>query len=247
MQFRSARTHRVFLIWLLYATLVVFATMAAAATGLPGIVLQYDHSYLSVVMVVLFVIAEVFAGRSAWIISEEDRRVSDIEEWIRGQTATLVPSPTGVTMRRDDGQTMTPSGISQEHLMSIQKMAETGKSFDQRFIMELTTERLHRKASVTEFISGRIVWVGIFATVMGVILSFWPFMTTGANIEQIQGRLGEFFSGVAVAFIPTAISFVLKIFLDVSDRILRDGIDDVTERLAYVTETRIRVLDRVDA
>lgn len=247
MKFRSARTHRVFLCWLLYATLMVFAAMSAVAAGIPALVLRYDHSHLSVVMVVMFVVAEVFAGRSAWRISDDDKHVTEIEQWLEGQTATITPVlPSSVWVKRE-GAVYIPSGIVHEHLLSLQRMSESGKAVDQRFLMEITTDRLHRKASVPEFIGARIVWIGILATVLGVVLAFWPFMTAGANVDQLQGRLGEFFSGVAVAFIPTAISFVLKIALDVSDRILRDGIDDLTERLAHLTETRIRVWDPVNA
>ena len=67
------QTHKVFLIWLLYATITVFGAAAFIYSGIPKLAIFYDHSHLTVALAVLYVLAEILSGRQAWKISNEQR------------------------------------------------------------------------------------------------------------------------------------------------------------------------------
>ena len=91
---------------------------------------------------------------------------------------------------------------------------------------------------IGDFIGSRIVWVGILATILGVIMAFWP-MIDGVALDAMRTNLGQFFGGIAVAFIPTAVSFVCKIMLDFNTRIIASGVRDLIDKIACVSETDV--------
>lgn len=240
----AATTHRIFLIWLIYATLVAFGLAAAVATGLASLILAHDHAHLSAAMVLLFLLAEGLAGRQAFRISAEHRAVTEARRfWDRCRPGTprMERGPSGdvLVMAEGYGAHAVPKGALASHLRAITRVAEAGTRPEQTLLLDLAAEGLHRRASIPEFFAARIVWVGILGTVLGVVMAFWPFMAAGSDIDRMRGHLGSFFAGIAVAFIPTALSFVLKIALDLSNRILTDGADAVLEAMARFTETRV--------
>lgn len=104
-----------------------------------------------------------------------------------------------------------------------------GGQVEQVMLMDSFEERLYQNTGATEFLASRIVWVGILATIVGVIMAFWPFREAGMSVETMRGNIGQFFSGVAVAFIPTAVSFVFKIALDFNGRIIARGVSEIHE------------------
>jgi hypothetical protein len=55
----------------------------------------------------------------------------------------------------------------------------------------------------------------------------------------MRANLGEFFSGIAVAFIPTAVSFVFKIVLDFNSRIISSGVRELIDKIACVSEVQL--------
>jgi hypothetical protein len=84
----------------------------------------------------------------------------------------------------------------------------------------LTTDQIISRHSFVSFMGDIIVAVGILGTVGGVIMALLPFFSiTQFDIKVIQPHLLEMFSGIAVAFFPTAFSILAKIFLDFHSKI----------------------------
>jgi hypothetical protein len=81
---------------------------------------------------------------------------------------------------------------------------------------------------IGDWLSERIAKIGMLATVVGIVWALWPFLQ-GASIEQIKNNLSPFFSGVAVAFIPTAVSFAAVIMLDIPTKILTKALQRLEE------------------
>lgn len=82
------------------------------------------------------------------------------------------------------------------------------------------------------FMSEIIVTIGIFGTVIGVILALMPFFSvTSFDPVILQPELLKMFSGIAVAFFPTAISILVKIFLDFNARLHEMAVIDLKNRL----------------
>lgn len=241
--------HKVFLYWLLYIIVVVFAAGAMTLMGLPQIILIHDHSYLSLVLMVMYVFAEFFAGQQAIAISRLHRSVSDGLIWLRSHKLLDMrfDENGGVSMLGEDasGAMASHSYIASpftKHLRALSDKTNNtrdGDGIDQHFLIEGFAEGLYRRSSIGDFIASRIVWVGIFATILGVIVAFWPFLQAGLSIEAMKNNIGGFFAGVAVAFIPTAVSFVFKIALDFNSRIVGSGVSEVIEMATESCESHV--------
>jgi hypothetical protein len=107
------------------------------------------------------------------------------------------------------------------------KKSELSKHYNRRTIKE----KLSRSPALISFLASQIVWFGILATIVGVIIAFWPFLESGLSIENMRTHISEFFSGVAVAFITTALSFVLKIFLETGIYIIDFAISEINVKI----------------
>lgn len=242
--------HRTFLYWLLYFVTVVFGLGCLIYLQLPQIAIHYDHSHLTALLIGLYVIAEARSGREAWGISRQNRIADRIQSWLSQHTliGTSLGRDGRLVLAAKDSTEVIPSSAINDHLVLLHRQAKTAKqnkpvggearSVNQDTLLDVTAERLYENNTTAEFISERIVWVGILATIIGVIMAFWPLMD-GASIDTVKNNLGGFFGGIAVAFIPTAVSFVFKIVLDVNSRIINNGMSTLIDKIACVSETSV--------
>lgn len=242
-------THKTFLYWLIYITAVVFAAIGATMFGLPQLTLAYDHSHLTVVLVLIYFLAEALSGIQVVSISRESRMVAETLAWLDefvivkmrlfNDRVELIGEP-GVSETRSHVLVI-PNSPFADHLRALwyrtDKYGES--SINQRVLIDTLSDRLWDKVATTEFFASRIVWLGILATIVGVIMAFWPFMAAGMTVEMIRANLAGFFGGIAVAFIPTAVSFVFKIALDVNTFILSRGVHETVDRATIASEAHV--------
>lgn len=234
-------THRIFLQWLLYVTIAIFLAGAAFFVGLPQTAIAHDHSYMSIVLIAIYLIGECVIARQIYLVSHLHTQSQMLLTWLKANPIKAIV---------DDGSPFTgfKSAASSlmlkrspitDHITAIMPKARYGQTVDQTLLLEGFTEGLYRRAGMSSFISSRIVWVGILATIVGVIIAFWPFLAAGSNLDTLKGNMGGFFSGVAVAFIPTALSFVFKIALDIGDHIVETGICEIVETTTIASESYV--------
>lgn len=97
------------------------------------------------------------------------------------------------------------------------QISATQKTF---LVTEVDSSALWNRHSFVSFMSEIVVAAGIFGTVIGVIMALMPFFGMSSfDIATVQPHLLKMFSGIAVAFFPTAISILVKMFLDFHSRL----------------------------
>jgi len=230
--------HRVFLFWLLYLVIVLFGLGVLIYLRLPQLALHYDHSYLTVLLFALYGIAEVLSGRQAWLISQQNRIADRVVQWLSWHKLDKIEATRdgSVVLRNGGEECVIPASAIADHLSLLSVKANAGqRRIRQSTIIDVTADRLYSRAMIADFIGTRIVWVGILATILGVIMAFWP-MINGLSVEMMKVNISQFFGGIAVAFIPTAVSFVFKIVLDFNTRIITSGVRDLIDKIACVSE-----------
>jgi hypothetical protein len=166
--------HKLLLSWMVYAVVAVFLWSAAVYTGLAQTVVSHDHSYLSILLLGLYGLAEIATGYWVFRVNRYTMQPVAMHGWDRDEFS----------------------------------------DFGQRVL-------------TADFFGMVIEKIGILGTIVGVIWVFWPFMTAGVSVESMKEHVSEIFGGIAVAFIPTAVSFCLSILLDVQIRILHIGLLDL--------------------
>lgn len=234
--------HRIFLFWLLYSVIVVFGFACLAYLNLPQIALHYDRSYLTCVLLGLYLTAEALSGRQAWLLSSENHIADHAIRWLTQHklTQTTIRRDGSVLLHSNGPNSVVPRSAIAEHFSLLCVKANAGqRSIRQSMIVDITAERLYDRTMVADFIAARIVWIGILATIIGVIMAFWPMIGGGVSIDTMKSNLSGFFGGIAVAFIPTAVSFVFKIILDFNTRIITTGVRELIDKIACISETEL--------
>jgi len=239
-------THKIFLTWLIYLIAVILITAGLCFVGIPQIAIMSDSSYLTIVLLGMYVISEGLSARQAWRMSKEHLVATRVTKWLQANKLTsLTVDDSQVTLVSNDVTYPVPKSETANHISALYDMAADGNHVNQNILLDVLAEHLHGSISIIEFVAGRVVWVGILATILGVILAFWPLLSAGMALEAIRLKLGGFFAGIAVAFIPTAASFVFKIALDFGTKILTNGATEIITIIARTSETKILpVLER---
>jgi hypothetical protein len=241
--------HKIFLSWLIYLVVVVLIAAGLCYIGIPQIAIVSDHSYLAVLLLGMYGVAEVLSARQAWKMSREQVVATEAADWLHANDLAGLEVSVGdavVLTSTANEVHLVPQSETAKHFAGLRDMVADGKHVDQGILLDVLAEHLHGRVSLIEFVAGRVVWVGILATILGVILAFWPLLSAGMAVEAIRLKLGGFFSGIAVAFIPTAASFVFKIALDFGTKILTSGAAEIIATVARTSETKILpVLERI--
>lgn len=234
-------THKIFVTWLIYAVVVILIGLGLFYLHIPQITIISDHSYLTTVLLGMYGISEILSAIQAWKMSRQQVIADNVNKWLHSNTLIdlKVNEDGSVVLISSDKSYIIPNSETALHFSALKDMSAGGNHVDQSTLLDVLDDRLHGSVNIIEFVAGRIVWVGILATILGVILAFWPLLSAGMAIEAIRLKLGGFFSGIAVAFIPTAASFVFKIALDFGTKILSSGAAEIANTLARVGETKI--------
>lgn len=248
-------THKIFLLWLLYAVIVVFGWGALFYLGLPQTALHYDRSYLTYILFGSYLVAEILSARQAWRMSEENRIADAAIAWFSKfrLSKTTLNDDGSVVLHAEPAKNgevsshrIQPSALAEHFYLLCVKANAGQRKIRQDTIIDVTADRLYDTTMIAEFLASRIVWIGILATILGVIMAFWP-MIDGVSIDTMRENLGSFFGGIAVAFIPTAVSFVFKIVLDFNTKIISSGVRNLIDKIASVSEVALLpILDHED-
>lgn len=227
-------THKIFLYWLLYITIVGFCISTSIMLGLPQLVFMHDHSYLSMLLIAMYIVAEMLACKQVIWLSSLHRTITDAVDWLKSNDLMSMIKTKDGSMKLEGSngaELIIKPGIFSNMLISMKEQSRNDKKegAGREQLINAFIENITRRVYIGDFIGSRIVWVGILATIVGVIMAFWPFQEQGMTPDMMKSHLGEFFSGVAVAFIPTAISFIFKIALDFNTRIIENGLSEISE------------------
>ena len=234
--------HKVFLKWLMYATVVLIVAVLFVVFGIPQLVFHHDHLYLTSVLLAMYLAAEVLAGREAIWLSRETRISEECLSWLKRNPKVFWVADRGseVTVSARSGEFFhVPQSFLYGHLVNLIRKADLsgGSRIDQSLLLDTLADRIEFRSQISGFIGSLIVWVGILGTILGVVLAFWPYVgLTSFDVETLRLHMGEFFRGVAVAFLPTAASFVFKIALDINGRIVAGGTQDLIDNITVISE-----------
>jgi len=235
--------HKIFLYWLLYITVIISAITAATLSGLVSLVISHDHSYLTYVLIGIYLLAELLTAKQVISTNLRHKEISDVITWLQKNIikSITIDKKQSIIIRSYEDTLIIKKGLLTELLLSFTDNPNNCgiKQIDQGILLNRYMEKLYRNANICEFLSERIEVIGILATIIGVTLAFWPFLQPGMNIDMMREHVGQFFPGVAVAFIPTAVSFVFKLVLDVNSRILNGGVDEVLDMTTNMCVTYI--------
>jgi biopolymer transport protein ExbB/TolQ len=223
-----------FLLWLFYINSVLGLIIIASFFGIFQIGFVYDKSYLSYVIFAWWAIAEAVFATNLWNQSREFSMLSQFREQLQ-QTKDL------------DLVMLEPKfkgSLVQSHVNYIrQRYFNSKQPVDQNQLIAALERRLMNLNSFGWLASNLMVFLGLLGTVIGIVLTFYPFIdnNTAIDIARIQSHLSSIFSGVGAAFFPSIYSAIFCIFILISDRISNNSTYRLLNELATFSETEILI------
>jgi hypothetical protein len=87
----------------------------------------------------------------------------------------------------------------------------------------LDWDRVGKGLQAAEVGSDFLQGIAVASTLVGLVLAFWPFLGI-VDLEMIRGRIGDLISGVAVAFVPSAVAFVAVVCIEINKTLLERAV-----------------------
>jgi biopolymer transport protein ExbB/TolQ len=223
---------RFFLLWFFYINSVIGLMLISYWMGIFQLGFQYDKSYLSFVILGWWVIAEAVIGLNVWSQTREFRALESFKKQL-----AVDNNLKSVLMMPQFENTLVA-----KHVDYIVRRYENSKqSVDQTQMAAALERRLMNRNSFGWLASNLMVFLGLLGTVIGIVLTFWPFIdtTTAIDIARIQTHLSSIFAGVGAAFFPSIYSAIFCVFILISDRISNNSTHTLLNDLTAFSETEV--------
>jgi hypothetical protein len=229
--FRQSRDFAPLLRWLILVCVIAFAAATLWNLGLIQMMLATDRTYVSSVIIGLFVLTTLHCLAQTWIVSRELVSARRFREALRSGSESVA-----TTLER--------SGISGEsaiarHVANIVAKARSqhGRRIDQTLLLRALADRLRGREKIGLFVSEALLRLALLGTAVGFILMLTPLAAlTAFDAESLRKALAGMSGGMAIALnitvtgIATAVLLKLQyFFLDKAVVELFDVITETTE------------------
>ncbi len=241
--------HFLVLVWLLLAGLTVFALVVVIDTGLMRELLVQDRSYVSAILIVMYVIGAGHALYRSWLLSCELKHIVGAEQTLataREQTLHLVEA--GVATATG---AVLPRGFLTAYVHDIMRSrattragahAESGASSD---LLEAYAARMRGEHEFGWFMIDLMLKVGFVGTLIGFI---WMLSSVSKqsviDASSMQQILKDMSFGMSIALNTTLTSLVTATLLSAPYYLLNRGLDELLE--CTVRLTQVEILPRLD-
>lgn len=221
--------HKYFLIWLLYGSIVLFSALTASYLGYLDIVFSSDPTYISQGLSVLFVFTECYIGYKIYNLSREHNYIAEFERLYKSVTLKFIP--------------VSKSIILSELIGNLSRK----KDNDSKLLLESVNDQIIAK-NQGPFIAEIMVRIGLFGTIIGLIIAFLPFIiqsfdtqaATAFTANQIKLIIGSLFQGVSTAFFTTATGLFYGTLIIISSKIYESCQISLMYKLTVISETIIK-------
>ena len=236
--------HFLVLSWLLLAGLTLFAVIVIIDTGLMHRLLAEDKSYVSGVLIAMYVIGAGHALRRSWLLSNELRQITVAERELAADGGELSLSAAGLATA---GGALLPAGMLTSYVRDIVRSraslpaangdAGGGASGD---LLEAYAGRMRGEHEFGWFMIDLMLKVGFVGTLIGFIwmlssVSQHPVIDAG-SMQQI---LRDMSYGMSIALNTTLTSLVTATLLSAPYYLLNRGLDELLECVVRLTQVEI--------
>jgi len=221
-----------FLLWFFYINSVIGLILLSYWMGIFQLGFQYDKSYLSFVILGWWVVAESVIGLNVWNQTREFKCLNGFKKQLAiGNNLNSV-----LAMPQFNN-----SLVANYAAYMLRRYENSKQSFDQTQMAAALERKLMNRNSFGWLASNLIVFLGLLGTVIGIVLTFWPFINTSVAIDiaRIQTHLSSIFAGVGAAFFPSIYSAIFCVFILISDRISNNSTHALLNELMAVLETDV--------
>lgn len=241
--------HFLVLVWLLLTGLTIFATVVIIDTGLMRELLVMDRSYVSAILIVMYVIGVGHALHRSWLLSNELKHITGAEHLlsIAGEqplrlVAASIATASGAHLPRGFLTAYVHDIIRARATTSGGAHGESGASGD---LLEAYAARMRGEHEFGWFMIDLMLKVGFVGTLIGFI---WMLSSVSKqsviDAASMQQILKDMSFGMSIALNTTLTSLVTATLLSAPYYLLNRGLDELLE--CTVRLTQVEILPRLD-
>lgn len=235
---RASSQHNLALRVLILAGLLAFGFYLVAERGLLDSALSSDRSYISYVILLIYVGASGHWLLLAYRLSDERNRLGRVEQGLgSSQPPPLKLVEGGVRWESEDWA----GGYLAEYLRAFLSKRDSPVPTDERSVLiSALGDEIANRHAAGHFISDTLLKLGLLGTIVGFILMLLP-VADMTEFETVAARelLREMSSGMAVALYTTLAGLVTSTLLKLQYQVLDTSAQDFITRLAVVTEVHL--------
>lgn len=241
----SIYTHKILLFWLIYIVTIIGSIGIAGYTGILQNGFLFDKSHLTFVIFGFWMISEIIIGFIIYNSSKQLSNLQLIKKWLKENPLTDITIIDGViTLKSDTTYYTLKNDWFSRHINNLilrYTQSSRKSSFNQKILLDSLSDKIFTKNNWAYNSSTTIILLGLVGTVVGIILTFYPFLdaTVIIDVNRIKESLGLIFAGVGAAFYPSAFSAIICVFLQFLDKILSIASAEIVDEITNLSETYI--------
>jgi hypothetical protein len=224
--------------WLIFSGATAFAGVLLWRYGLIGQMMAADHTYISLIIVVLYIAASLHCLWRTWIIAREGERERKVAEMIEAADSTPVFHADGTVQ----GKGKLPPSLTTGHIRDLVVKAATqgAQRLDQTLLLRGLADRMRGSNGFGGFAADSLMKLGLLGTIIGFIIMLAPVAGLDASDKaSMKSSMGLMTGGMAVAMYTTLAGLVASILLRGQYYMLDGATSSLFSRVVRLTETRV--------
>lgn len=194
--------------WLLINGVIVFGAYLLWVFGLFGQLVQKDVTYLSAVILGLFLMISLYLGFAAWALSRQFRFASHVNHYENA------------------------SGSLSHDYLNLLEIQRQQASQESEPLLARLVEQVHRGHATGWFFSDLLMRLGLIGTVIGFVIMLGSVYQLKENdVQALQQLLGTMGSGMQVALYTTLTGLGTAILLSIQCQWLDYCADGLVSRI----------------
>lgn len=230
--------YRLFHLWLILASLVVFAGYLTVESGIFAYVVGHDPSRLSLVISALFTAGTIHCGVLSHRLAGEADALQRLLQETGGSGATLAAT---VAQTPADEATKNVLTLAYFRALAARLAGSDGvNAGEYTQLTDVLSEQMRGQHEAGWFVTNMLVKLGLLGTVIGFILMLGSVMQIEAfAIEDAQGMLGSMTVGMGVALNTTMFGLVSSMLLGVQYLLIDRGADRLIATAVFTAEAEL--------
>ena len=217
--------HDPLLAWLIFTGLSILTFVLLWFYGLAQKMYEADITYVSALIVVLYVLTSLHCMWRAIDVSRETRSAEQVSKIIKEKRTELLP----------------PGAVS-KHIQDLKTKVEKldGGKLDQTLMLRILADRLRGSNDFGMFASDTLMKLGLFGTIVGFIMMLAPISGLDTeNSAALKSSMGAMSDGMAVAMYTTLTGLVGSILVKTQYSMVEAATEKVFASAVALTEVHV--------
>ena len=235
---RCTGAYGTFYRWLVFFGLLMFGGFTAFSNGLVDQLIRTDQSYLSAVILCLFFIASLDAGRRAHRLGRELCSAMRLAALARANQSLFIhDAEKGICFLAAENA----DSYAHHHLLLLaNKTLQHGGLCSQDLLLERLENALGRGHETGWFLADLMVRLGLLGTVIGFIFMLGSVAhVSSVDIHALQQLLTNMSGGMRIALYTTLTGLGAGILLGFQYRLLDGAVDRLMAEIIELSEVHV--------